>query len=31
MGSETTTIYKQNPVPTDFHITSELEDVLKSG
>ena len=31
IGKKTTDIYKQNPVPTSYHIESELEDVLKSS
>ena len=30
VGNKTTNIYKQNPVLNDYHIVSELEDVLKS-
>ena len=30
IGLITTSIYKQNPVATSYHITSELEDVLQS-
>ena len=31
MSIKTTNIYKQSPVLDGYHITSELEDVLKSG
>ena len=30
IGNKTTNIYKQNPVLNDYHIISELDDVLKS-
>ena len=30
VGNKTTNIYKQNPVLNDYHIVSELEDVLMS-
>ena len=30
-GNKTTNMYKRNPVPNAYHITSELEEVLKSG
>ena len=30
IGNKTTNIYKQNPVLNEYHIVSELEDVLKS-
>ena len=30
IGNKTTNIYKQNPVLNEYHIISELEDVLKS-
>ena len=31
IGNKTINVYKQNPVLNDFHIVSELEDVLKSN
>ena len=31
IGNKTTDIYKQNPVLNGYHITSELEDVLRKG
>ena len=30
IGNKTTNAYKQNPVINDYHIVSELEDILKS-
>ena len=31
IGNKTTNFYKENPVPTGYHIESELEDFSKSG